>query len=236
MTSPVFRFPPRTPLVWIWMVLFVQVLAGCPRSSIPIPVVVQEAVSERIEGYRRASLEPARVAPMSITHEMQRIEAGAVVARARPLRPEDASWNRWPQGGPRLFNNRAAHLFEIRVVGRGPLRWVPEHTRLELNDETLVVPAAETTEALLTDLLYMAFLEQRWSVAGDLVERARSAGGFRSAYLPMYQDEGALEGVIAFPLLEADGSSLADLHVVAARLTVEVLVDGRPTELVWVFD
>ncbi|HHO50731.1 MAG TPA: hypothetical protein ENK18_07600 [Deltaproteobacteria bacterium] len=193
-------------------------------------------MSQRLEAYRRESLEPARVAPMSIAHDTQRIEVGAVIARARSVRPEDAAWNRWASGGVRLFNNRAAHLFEIRVVGRGPLSWVPEHTQLELNDETVIVPAAETTEAMLTDLLYMAFLEQRWSLEGDLVERARSAGPFRSAYLPLYQDEGALEGVIAFPLLGPDGSSLADLHVVAARLTVQILVDGRPTELVWVFD
>ncbi|MBX2800036.1 MAG: hypothetical protein KTR31_20330 [Myxococcales bacterium] len=163
--------------------------------------------------------------------------AGAVTATARPLRPEDAPWNRWPTGGHRLFNNRAALLFEVSIRSDEPLVWLPAGTTLELNDEHTVVPAAETTEALLADLLSHAFLEEQWSIPGDLVDRARGAGPFRAAYLPLHAQDGAMEGIMAFPLWAGPGRSLAELHVVAVRLTVKVgMGSEEEADLVWVFD
>ena len=210
---------------------FLPVFAGCPRRSAAVPEVPIEEVVSRLDAWRGAALAPARVAPPAISFAEQPLAAGRVSAVARPLRPEDAEWNRWPEGGPRLFNNRAALLFDLRIEGPGPATWLPEATFLELNDAETVVPAAETTEALLGELIYWAFMEERWLSGGDLVDRARGAGPFRAAYLPLHADDGVLEGVVAFPL-----GALADLHVVAVRLTVGVVTDEGPQELVWVIE
>lgn len=212
------------------------ILATCPRRSPATPEVALDEVVARLDDYRSRALSPARVAPPAITFEPVEIEAGRVHATARALRPEDAPWNQWPGGGPRLFNNRAALLFELRIEAPGATAWLPEATWLELNDAETVVPAAETTEALLEELLYWAFMEERWLAGGDLVDRARGAGPFRGAYLPLHASDGVLEGVVAFPMGVEPGVSLADLHVVAVRLTVGILSDDGEQQLVWVID
>ncbi len=218
------------------LVGFLPILAGCSRRPVSPPEVALDEVAARIEAYRIAALRPARVAPPAIAFEPHELEAGRVRAITEPLRPEDADWNRWPEGGPRLFNNRAALLFRVRIEAPGPTVWLPEQTFLELNDPETVVPAAETTEALLGDLLYWAFMEERWLAGGDLVDRARGAGPFRAAYLPLHAEDGVLEGVVAFPLVVGPEASLADLHVVAVRLTVGILSDDGEQQLVWTID
>ncbi len=213
------------------------VFAGCVRS----PVLPSEAdrgeVEVQIRRYRQVLLEPARVAPPSIASEPRTAELGSVTAVARPVRPEEAEWNRWEDGGPLLFNNRVALLFDLDIQGAGLVRWLPGATRVELNDDNTVLEASPSTEPLLGDLLYWAYLEERCALAGDLVARTRAAGPFRSVYLPTAPSRGGLSGVVAFPLLDVeDGELLADMHVVALRLTVSVEVDGAPQELSWVFD
>lgn len=218
------------PLLASWLAF-----AGCPRRS-PIPAEPDaESVGERIAEYRAAALDPARLPPLSLSSPVATATSGDVRATARVLRPEEAEWNRWPDGGARLFNDAAALLFVVRVEGTGPLRWVPAATRLELNDERTSILAASSGEPLLGDLLVNAYLEERFGLDGDLVDRARGAGPYRAAYLPLTSDGGVLEGLVAFPLI-ADGRSVADLHVVALRLTLGVVgdADGAHT-LVFVF-
>jgi hypothetical protein len=88
---------------------------------------------------------------------------------------------------------------------------------------------------LLADLLYHAFLEERWSEDGDLVARTRAAGPFRSAYLPPWVAGTELTGVIAFPLATRDGP-LPEIQVAALRLTLAITAADGPHELVWVFE
>jgi hypothetical protein len=171
------------------------------------------------------------------------VAGDGVEATARLIRAEEAPWNGWVDGGPRLFNNAAALVIEVSVRAEGELAWAPDVTRLELNDERTAILAASSGELLLADLLLNAFLEERWALDGDLVDRTRAAGPFRAAYLPLVGVDGALDGVVAFPLYEGGatptlggGESLAGLHVVALRLTLGVVVDGRLRELVVVFD
>src|SRR5688572_10580144 len=115
-----------------WTLVFA--LAGaCPRRVAAPPVEADATiVGERIAEYRARALDPARIPPPSVALEERAAEAGTVRAVARPLRPEDADWNQWPDGGARLFNNREALLFTVRIEGTGPIRWVPAATRLEV--------------------------------------------------------------------------------------------------------
>lgn len=191
---------------------------------------------ERIAEFRGRALDPARIPPPSIDPGARVAEAGTVRATAAPLRPEDADWNRWPDGTARLFNDRAALLFAVRIEGTGPIRWVPAATRLEVNDPTTSLSVSSSGELLLGELLVNAYLEERHGLDGDLVERTRAAGPFRARYLPLAAADGVLEGVLAFPLV-SEGRPIGEDHVVALRLTVGVVgdVDGAAT-LVFVFE
>lgn len=189
-------------------------------------------IGERLQAFRAEALEPARIPPPSISQTSQETASGSVSGRARLLRPEDAPWNRWVDGGSRLFNNRAALLFELSLRGPGPLSWDPEATRLELNDEQTVLPAAPTAEVLLAQLLFHAYLERQWGFDGDLVNRTRGAGPFRMAYAPPVGAGDELSGIVAFPLDEVPEG----LHVVAMRLTVPVMARDGLHRLVWIFE
>ena len=195
----------------------------------------QVEAREQLEGYRVFALEPAGIAPPGIRFEAQRVEGHGVWAIARPLRPEDQSWNQWT-GGPRLFNNRMAHLFEVELHGEATLGWVPEGTVLELNDASNRLPSSASPEGLLAELLSYAKLQEDWILDGDLVARTRAAGPFRAAYMPA-QGDGELFGLIGFPLTnQEDAAELAEKHIVAERLTVSVVTSTGIQDLVWVFD
>jgi hypothetical protein len=126
-------------------------------------------------------------------------------------------------------------VFELSIEGDGPISWDPDRTRLEVNDERTVLAVAASSEVLLGELLFHAYLEEQWALEGDLVNRTRGAGPWRSAYLPAIAHGGRLAGVVAFPLF--DGETVrSDLHVVALRLTLPIVAADGPHELVWVFD
>lgn len=205
---------------------------ACPRP----PLLAREddriAVGERLAAFRQQTLAPAHIPPPSLSQTTQEAEVGSVKGQARLLRPEEASWNRWVDGEMRLFNNRAALLFEITLQGPGPLEWDPESARLEINDERTVLLAAGSAEVLLAELLFHAYLERQWGFDGDLVNRTRAAGAFRMAYAPTVEVGDTLSGVIAFPL-----SEVAEMpHVVALRLTLTVTAEDGAHVLVWVMD
>ena len=208
---------------------------SCVRHGVPVAIDERAAAQDRIASYRQYALEPARIPPPSVSRSVRELRDGSIVGRARIVRPEEAEWNQWVDGGPRLFNNRIALVFEVEVEGPGPISWDPDGTRLEVNDERTVLPVAPSAELLLGDLLFHAYLEEQWALDGDLVSRTRGAGPWRSAYLPAIAHGGLLGGVVAFPLVEGD-SALFDLHVVALRLTLPVVAEDGPHELVWVFD
>ena len=219
-----------------WTLVFGLVFAGCPHPVAPAPAQDEEIVRERIAEFRARALDPARIPPPSVGAEELPAQSGPVRATARPVRPEDVDWNHWPGGGARLFNNRAALLFEVRIEGTGPIRWVPAATRLEINDAGTTIQASSSGELLLGELLVNAYLEERYGLDGGLVDRTRAAGPFRAVYLPLASADGVLDGVLAFPLV-ADGRAIGDEHIVALRLTVGVVdeTDGAAT-LVWVFE
>ena len=191
---------------------------------------------ERRSAYQDYALAPAGIAPPGIAFEPRRAEAEGVWGIATPIRPEDAPWNQWPDGGARLFNNRMAHLFEVTLHGEGVIGWVPEETSLELNDPSVRLVASGSPEGLLVELLYFARIQEDWILDGDLVARTRAAGPFRAAYLPA-RGQGALTGLIGFPMSMVDlPPEVASTHVVAERLTVAVTTPSGIHTLVWVFE
>jgi len=206
--------------------------AGCARPA-PSGASGRSDVRSQVAVYRERALQPAGVAPPSVDPAPQEVRTGSLFGRAQPVRAEQAPWNAWLDPGPRLFNDRSALLFEVRITSEAPVAWRPSDTRLELNDEDTVLRAASSSEALLHELLYWAYLEQRSGGDGDLIDRSRLAGPFRLAYVPHHSDDGVLSGLIAFPFTAA---APADTHVVAMRLTVGVTTAAGPEDLVWVFE
>jgi hypothetical protein len=210
-------------------VLLMAVLLACPRPSPPRAVADRAEVEAALRAFHDVGLSPARIPPPSVSAATA-TRSGDVAGEARQVRPEDAGWNAWSDG-PRLFNNSAALIFHLRIEADGPVLWAPEGAELALNDDRTVLGAAPSAEVLLTDLLFHAYLEEQWAVEGDLVARTRGAGPFRAAYLPPVAEDGVLEGLLAFPLADAQS-----MHIVAMRLTVPVRTDDGRTTLVWVFE
>jgi hypothetical protein len=198
------------------------IAASCrPRAWEVQHPAEQEAAREELEDFQRLWLKPARIAPPNIPFERRTQQDEQLSVTLLPLRPEDADWNTWPGATARLFNNRAALLFEVEVVGKGPLTWAPEATALELNTEGDPLGPARTPDQVLLPLLRAALVQEQWALQGDLVERTRAAGPFRAAYLPTESARSPLRGVVAFPLRDPE------LHVVALRVTLAIeAVDG----------
>jgi hypothetical protein len=211
-------------------VLLIALTLACPRPGPPRSSVDRGEVVSALATFRDAALAPARIPPPSVS-AAPAARDGGVVGEAHHIRAEEADWNRWSDGDARLFNNRAALVFRVRIEATGPLSWIPDGAVLELNDDRTALAAAPSAEVLLTDLLFHAYVEEQWAVEGDLVARTRAAGPFRAAYLPAVAEDGVLEGIVAFPLAEARA-----LHVVAMRLTIPVRTAGGRRELVWIFD
>lgn len=223
--------------------LLVNFLSGCQRPQAHlVQPAHQEETARVLERYRTYRLEPARLPPPSLQREGTST-LGEVEGRVRLVLAEDAAWNDWPDGTARLFNNSAAHLFEVTLDGHGhDLCWIPPATTLELNVAGNTFKAAPTQEALLEELVFWGFQQERAVIDGDLADRARAAGDLRRAYLPTSCGP-ELTGLIAFPLVETDtnrahldGLSPEQLHVVSMRLTLGLEVDDRLDLMVWLLD
>ena len=210
--------------------LLVAIGSCAPRSRGVDPVAERIVVTEELSRFRRYWLEPARVAPPTVDFEWREATSGDVTTRIRPLRPEDAEWNQWPGDGYRLFNNRAALLFEVEIDGDPPLRWVPERSTLELNDAGTPLLAAATPDDLLVPLLRAALVQEQFGTDGDLVDRTRAAGPFRAAYLPLSASRPQVKGVIAFPL------EAPEQHVIAFRVRLRVHGADGGHDLTWLYE
>lgn len=205
------------PTVGLIAIIIACTSVSCRKGGWEVqnPTEQQEA-SEELDRFARLWLDPAHIAPPNVAFEAREATAGSAVVRVRPLRPEDADWNAWPGESLRLFNNRAALLFEVDVEGPAPLRWLPDETALELNVEGDALFPARTPDEVLVPLLRAALIQEQWALDGDYVERTRAAGPFRDAYLPTAASDRPIRGVVAFPLRDPE------LHVVALRVTVGV--------------
>jgi len=200
--------------------------AGCTRVPPSPSTAAQQEVADRLEAFERNVLAPARIPPPSVDRSERTLVSGDVTATVRLVLPEEATWNRWRDGGARLFNNRVALLFDVRLEGPEPLAWHPERSTLELNDETIRLTAAPDAEVLLGGLLVHALLAAEWGIETELVDRTRAAGPFRDAYLDPRVEQGPLEGVVGFQLW--DGKELlGDLHIAAMRLRLAVESAGE---------
>lgn len=176
----------------------------------------QAEAREELDRFERTWLHPARIAPPNVVFEPRTATRGDLAVTVAPLRPEAAPWNTWPGPTARLFNNRAALLFEVAIEGEGPVRWVPGATTLELNDAGDPLSPARAPDEVLVPLLQAALVQERYGIDGDFVERTRGAGPFRGAYLPTSPVETPVMGLIAFPLTDPEQ------HVVAFRITLGV--------------
>ncbi|MBW1877969.1 MAG: hypothetical protein JRI25_03475 [Deltaproteobacteria bacterium] len=205
-------------------------LASCrPRAWDVQHPTEQEAAREELERFERLWLNPAHIAPPNIPFERREQTDEQISVAVRPLRPEDADWNTWPGDAARLFNNRAALLFDVEVVGRGSLKWVPEATSLELNTEGDPMRPAHAPDEVLLPLLRAALVQEQWALKGDLVERTRAAGSFRAAYLSTEPARSPLRGVVAFPLRDPER------HVIALRITVAVEAEDGPHQFSFLY-
>lgn len=176
-----------------------------------------------------ARLGPGRVAPPALVSTEAEVDH-PLTARATVMLPEDAAWDQWTGFGYRLFNNRAALLLQVRIEGTGRLTWIVEDTLVELNTPETALSPSRAPDELLVPLLQAALLQEQWHLEGDLVERTRAAGPFRSAYLPVSPQQDVLEGLIAFPLQDPSQ------QIAAMRLTVGVRTESGPVQVVWVFE
>lgn len=197
--------------------------------EVPSPAA-QASVRQQLAEWSKSWLLPAKIAPPTVPFESKEATEGGVTVTVRPLRPEDATWNTWPGPSSRLFNNRAALMFDVTIVASGPVRWIPQRTGLELNDAGHPLPPARTADNLLAPLLRAALFEERYALDGDFVERTRAAGAFRSAYLPLDAADSPLSGVIGFPLRDPEE------QVVALRLTVGVQGPDGPHAVKFLYD
>jgi len=201
-----------------------------------VPYEGQQEAMNKKRAYEAYALRPAGIAPPGIDTTPRRADGDGIWGMAAPIRAEEESWNQWPDGSARLFNNRMAHLFEVSLQGDGLIGWVPEDTSLELNDPSIRLISSGSPEGLLVDLLYFAKTQEDWILDGDLVARTRAAGAFRSSYMPA-RGSGRIDGIIGFPISSLDAPmEVADTHIVAERLTVSVTTAQGIRTLVWVFD
>jgi len=224
--------------------LIFPMILGCgPRTTQVVEPQVRADTKQVLARFMRYRLEPAAVAPPSIEGTPLLVVVNDISGSAVPIRAESADWNQWPGTSSRLFNNRAALLFELEITSGEAVRWVPERTRLELNHEGNLLRAAPTQEVLLEDLLFWAYHQERNVLDGDLALRARAAGPLREAYLPI-TPERLLTGIVAFPLVTSPENERyyvdmdpSDFHIVSMRLTVAVRDPrGEIVELVWLFE
>jgi hypothetical protein len=231
---------PPEPLLRIlhlrgWFLVALTVIA-CQTRATRVVVGEERAETEDVlEQFVAWRLAPAQVAPPTLTRRTALATTPDVSGTVELLLAEDEPWNQWPGRTARLFNNRAAHLFQVELVADGPITWLPERTQLELNEPGNVLRPAASQEELLEELLFWAYHQERQVLEGDLVERTRAAGALRDAYLPRSANDGMLTGILAFPLeitpeterFLGDGDP-ADYHVVAMRLTLGLIgPDGR---------
>lgn len=221
---------------------FVAIACGT-RSTRVLVGEEREETRAVVDDFVEWRLAPAHVAPPTLARRTALASVDGVSGSAELILAEEAEWNQWPGETARLFNNRAAHVFRVDLVGQGPMSWLPERTQLELNAPGNVLRPAPTQEPLLEELIFWAYHQERQLLQGDLVARTRAAGALRDAYLPASSDDGLLSGVLAFPIevtpeterFLGDGDP-AGYHVVAMRLTLGLLgPDGR-RQLVFDFE
>jgi len=229
--------------IFVSSALLLLFSGACRRDRIQLRQAAERAeFADALDRFVRYRLDPARVAPPTVSPVGALVQDGPVQGVARLVLAEDQPWNRWEGEGVRLMNNTVAHWFQIDVetVDGSPLRWDPRRTRLELNEPGNQLQVARTQEELLEELLFFAYQQERFLLDGDLVERARGGGQLRAAYLALHDDH--LQGLIAFPItLNADTADFlghgppADYHVVSMRLSVGIDTPSGPRELQWMF-
>ncbi len=206
-------------------------LIACGRRGAGLQVAFERAeVQQTLDAFSEYWLAPSGVAPPVIEFERMTVTNQGVTMQILPIRAEEAAWNQWPDATLRLFNNRAAYLFEVRLSAEGPLQWVPERSGLELNKPGAPLRAAESPEELLQPLLAAALDQERYVIDGDLVERTRAAGPFRALYMPVGGQDTQVSGIVAFPL--DDGEQ----HVVGLKVTIGVNGPNGATDLAVTYD
>jgi hypothetical protein len=224
--NPSMRFTTLVVVGWVALTSL-----SCRPKGFEVPSPAEQApIRDQLAEFARSWLFPAKIAPPNVAFEAHEATDGAITVTVEPLRPEDASWNAWPGPSSRLFNNRAALLFEVTVVSTGPVRWIPDNTGLELNDPGHPLPPARTADELLAPLLRAALFQERYALDGDYVQRTRAAGPFRSAYLPLDAADSPLHGVIGFPLPDPEE------QVIALRVTVGVQGKDGPHAVKFLYE
>ena len=226
--------------IWgIFVVMLAFPLGNCTHSGRNLVVDVGGLSAERaIHAWSAWALEPSNLAHPQVPSDEFRLEQDGQWVAIRYIRAETADWNDWPDGRPRLFNNRTGHLFEVRSSLPASARLSTGRTSLELNSPEIRLLMADGPDRFLDPLINHALLQERHGSTGDLASRLRGAGGFRSAW--WHHEAEGWEGLIGFPTPNGathDGAlPLSELHVVAMRLTLVLEVDGDPQTWVFVLD
>jgi hypothetical protein len=194
------------------------------------PVTSERADVQRLlDRFHTYWLESAHlpVPPLDLT-EQTIVDDGLAIS-VRFVQPEEASWNLYHGDKSRLFNDRAAWIFEVRAESSEPVRWLASETRLEINEEGNIRHPYFTPETLLSSLLEYARIQEKWAIDGDLHHRAGGAGEFRQSYIGLIA-ESPFEGVIAFE------RHPEELPIEAMRLTLG-LEDSKGQHVVsWLFE
>lgn len=216
----------------IHFVLLGASLAGsCGRPPAPFAEDAgQEQAIASTEAFRRDWLAPAKIAPPTIDFVPVQVTRGSWTITATPALPEEAPWNAWPGPEARLFNNRSGLMFAIATSGEGPVRWLPEGSRLRVNHAPTALAPSATPDELLVPLLGAALEAERHVVDSDLVDRTRAAGPFRAAYLSTAAEVPPTAGVVVFPLQDPEA------QVVYVELTLAFDTPAGPTTFLFTWE
>ncbi|MDP6935515.1 MAG: hypothetical protein QGG40_21530 [Myxococcota bacterium] len=160
------------------------------------------------------ALERNRVPPPSVDPGPTTTEAGSLIAGIQLLRAENQEWNHWSDDRTRLFNDAQGYLFELQYQGADGLRWRPESTTLEVNEEDARFTVASTADDCIFPLRIAASEEARHLEEVDLQARWLAATPFRVLYMPTGLLDSSGSGLLFFP---APAESLAP---VAMRVRV----------------
>ncbi len=227
---------------WLWrrgLELTVVLLTGCFTAASPPEDIVRAThrTGEDREAYAAVLSELSAewfalgtVPDLCVKPGSQTWTAEGLVVTVTPERAEGASWNGWPDGSARLFNDSLGFLIRVHIQGKGQVRWDPSHTSLAVNDSDQVFVPVPGPDDLLGHLLRGARMETRAGLPPNLSLRLRNADEFRRNYLSS-ESAPVVDGVMLFP------APARTLQVLAMELRLGVVVEGdRLHELRFLFE
>lgn len=184
----------------------------------------EEALVDYLEMRARSLLEPAFVPPPGVDPSPQERRLPGVGVEVRPLRPEEVAWNQWDAETSRLFNNAAGYLWAVQIESSSTLRWLPDQSRLLVNEQANEFSPSPTPSVVLRELALLSQWQRTGEAPYDFQSRLAAATPFKERYLPLTVPPGDHAFVVLFP------APAARLDPVAMQLELAFYREGRGVE------